>query len=49
MKYIIIKEAWGWQIKEFNGKAPAGKSSKSSTTTMTRRNILRPIKMIDII
>lgn len=20
MKYIVVKEAWGWQIKEFNGK-----------------------------
>ena len=28
MKYIIIKEAWGLQIKEFKGKAPAGKFFK---------------------
>ena len=28
MKYIVVKEAWGWQIKEFNGKAPAGEFFK---------------------
>lgn len=28
MKYIVIKEDWGWQIKEFNGEVPADKFFK---------------------
>lgn len=28
MKYIIVKETWGWQIKEFNGEVPDNKFFK---------------------
>lgn len=27
-RYIVIKESYGWVIKEFNGKAPTNKFFK---------------------